>query len=237
MNETNVPPVLSMLNAAKEVFDSRKNFRLIFTYTFLTGMFILIESISFIVYIFTIGTKVGAISLDIVVTFILVLGLPLLILSPFSIYYSRGSVRKFESFVSSFYPIFLSAEVDLFVSNGESLNDSIISIIKSIDRDFERAKNIKDISDVFDIILKAKRKVATVAIMNEEYDYSKAKLKDIQTSAIEVSKKMRKKFCLLIIINTGQNNLNEIELNKIKGLRTIILEKTENGFKLNYVSK
>lgn len=237
MNETKVPPVLSMLNAAKEVFDSRKNFRLIFTYTFLTGVFILIESISFIVYVFTIRTRVGAISLDIVVTFILVLGLPLLILSPFSIYYSRGSVRKFESFVSSFYPIFLSAEVDLFVSNGESLNDSIISIIKSIDRDFERSKNIKDISDVFDIILKAKRKVATVAIMNEEYDYSKAKLKDIQTSAIEVSKKMRKKFCLLIIINTGQNNLNEIELNKIKGLRTIILEKTENGFKLNYVSK
>ena len=237
MNETKVPPVLSMLNAAKEVFDSRKNFRLIFTYTFLTGVFILIESISFIVYVFTIRTRVGAISLDIVVTFILVLGLPLLILSPFSIYYSRGSVRKFESFVSSFYPIFLSAEVDLFVSNGESLNDSIISIIKSIDRDFERSKNIKDMSNVFNIILKAKRKVATVAIMNEEYDYSKAKLKDIQTSAIEVSKKMRKKFCLLIIINTGQNNLNEIELNKIKGLRTIILEKTENGFKLNYVSK
>ena len=237
MNETKVPPVLSMLNAAKEVFDSRKNFRLIFTYTFLTGVFILIESISFIVYVFTIGTRVGAISLDIVVTFILVLGLPLLILSPFSIYYSRGSVRKFESFVSSFYPIFLGAEVDLFVSNGESLNDSIISIIKSIDRDFERSKNIKDMSNVFNIILKAKRKVATVAIMNEEYDYSKAKLKDVQISAIEVSKKMKKKFCLLIIINTGQNNLSEIELNKFKGLRTIILEKTENGFKLNYVSK
>ena len=237
MNETKVPPVLSMLNAAKEVFDSRKNFRLIFTYTLLTGVFILIESISFIVYIFTIGTKVGAISLDIVVTFILVLGLPLLILSPFSIYYSRGSVRKFESFVSSFYPIFLGAEVDLFVSNGESLNDSIISIIKSIDRDFERSKNIKDMSDIFDIILKAKRKVATVAIMNEEYDYSKATLKDVQISAIEVSKIMKKKFCLLIIINNGKNNLNEIELNKFKGLRTIILEKTENGFKLNYVSK
>ena len=73
--------------------------------------------------------------------------------------------------------------------------------------------------------------------MNEEYDYSKAKLKDVQISAIEVSKIMKKKFCLLIIINTGKNNLNEIELNKFKGLRTIILEKTENGFKLNYVSK
>ena len=63
MNNAKVPPVLSMLSAAREIFNSRRNFRLIFLFTFLSGLFILIEFIFFITFIVSNITVIKAVSL------------------------------------------------------------------------------------------------------------------------------------------------------------------------------
>lgn len=243
MNNSKVPPVLSMLSAAGDVFKSRKKFRLIFLYTFVSGIFILIEFVSFITYVFTKGTVVGDISLDIVVTFVLVLGFLLVVLSVPIVYYSKYSVRKFEAFVSNFYPIYLKTEIELFVPGEESLNDSIVSLIKTIDNDFKRAsenpnfpKKVIDITKKFDIILKARKKIAAVIIVNDVGNESE-KFKDIQLKAIELTKKLGKKSCMLVIVNSKEQLFNGDEFKDLKGLRTIILNESKNGFKLSYLSE
>lgn len=244
MNSAKVPPVLSMLFAAREIFNSRRNFRLIFLFTFLSGLFILIEFIFFITFIVSNITVIKAVSLDIVVTISIVLGFPLLLFAPFIIYYSRTGVKRFESFVSNFYPIFLKTEVDLFIPSSEYLRDSVISVLRSIDKDFEKAKVNPDISKKavevagsFDIILKAKGKIAAVLIMKDNKIRNSIELKEIQLDAERLRLTLRKNFCLLVIVTTQEGNLKEAVPENVKKLRTIILEKTSSGFKLDYVSQ
>ena len=62
-------------------------------------------------------------------------------------------------------------------------------------------------------------------------------LKEIQLDAERLRLTLRKNFCLLVIVTTQEGNLKEDVPENVKKLRTIILEKTSNGFKLDYVSQ
>lgn len=244
MNSAKAPPVLSMLSAARDIFNSRRIFRFIFLFTFLAGLFILIESIFFVVFVFSNDVLVKAVSLDIDITTILVLGLPLLLITPFIIFHSRTSVKMFESFVSSFYPIFLRTEVDLFISTSENISESVVSLIKTIDKDLERAKVNPPLSKragalahSFDITLKAKKKIAAVVVMKESNSHNETVIKELQSNAKELRRALRKNFCMLIIVNTDQSDLKDTDLGNSSKLRTIILKKTSNGFRLDYLSQ
>jgi hypothetical protein len=150
----------------------------------------------------------------------------------------------FESFVSSFYPIFLRTEVDLFISTSENISESVVSLIKTIDKDLERAKvnppfskRAGALAQCFDITLKAKKKIAAVVVMKEGNSQNETVIKELQSNAKELRRALRKNFCMLIIVNTDQSDLKDTDLENSSKLRTIILKKTSNGFRLDYLSQ
>lgn len=243
MNQTEVPPVLSMLSAARNIFISRRKFRLLFLYTILTGILILSFSACLFIYIYTIGTTVADFTLQLVVILCLILGFPLFLLTPFVIIYTKTNVKNFQSFVSSFYPIFLRTEIDLFLPTSENFNDSVISMMRTFDVDLKKSKinpnlpqKVKDISNSFDVILKSKRKVAAVKVVQELDDQFEKSIAKWQTDLMEISRAVRKSNSLLVVVSKGEKSKISQNIESIRKLRTIVLNSTENGFSLIFVS-
>jgi hypothetical protein len=73
--------------------------------------------------------------------------------------------------------------------------------------------------------------------MKEGNSQNETVIKELQSNAKELRRALRKNFCMLIIVNTDQSDLKDTDLENSSKLRTIILKKTSNGFRLDYLSQ
>lgn len=246
MIEGRTPPVLSMLNSAEEIFRMRKRFRSVLLWAILASIWVIVSSVLLITYA-VLGKHYGPFVIDAFVVILFLIGLPLLLMAPNTIYSSLKGSDKLEKFIEEFYPIWIKVRFELSVSPEGDLQDKIISVIENLDDDFEKytenptIKNDNlNISKNFDIIVKGKNRVAVVKIMDKDLVTEKLELEDNESEALVIAKMLKVKNATLIIVLTTKNKNNssplQINARPIKGVRTIVASYDASGFVVEKVT-
>ena len=192
MIEGRTPPVLSMLSSAEEIFRMRKKFRFVLLWTITASIWVIISSVLFVSYI-VLGKHYGPLALDAFIAILIVIGLPLLLLSPYIIYSSRKGSDRLENFIKEFYPIWIKVRFELSVSPEGDLHDKIISVIENLDDDFKKytenptiKKGHSNMNKKFDIIVKGKNRVAVVKIMDKDLVTEKLELENMEAVLVDM---------------------------------------------------
>ncbi len=236
------PPVLSMLNSAEKIFKMRRNFRFIFFWGILASVWIIISFAFFFAYL---GSPLPY-RLFLLYSFILIgffIGLPILILSPYIILSSSKRTTQFEQFLSTFYPIWVKAKVELFVSSPTGILKSIEMLISEIDdRLTEYDVNpkfptkYKNYVNTFDFTMKSKRRFATIKIASESDGFSQEELKSLQIESLKMANIFKFKSSLLVVVLENVKNMEERYIDDIASVRCIILGHYRAEFSLNFIS-
>ena len=240
MIDGRTPPVLSMLSSAEEIFRMRKKFRFVFLWTVITSLWMLISAILMISDVI-LGGHYGTIALYVFVVILIGIGFPLLLTSPYIIKSSFKGSTKLENFIEEFYPIWIKVRFELAVNSEGSLHDKLISIIENLDDDFRiyvENPNIKNdpsnICKKFDIIVKGKKRVAVVKVIDKKSIPEILELEDTEIEAHTVAKMLKaiNATLIIILINQNKDNPNGLKINTeiVKGVRTIIASYDDSGF-------
>ncbi len=246
MIEGRTPPVLSMLSSAEEIFRMRRKFRFVLLWTITASIWVIISSVLFVSYII-LGKHYGPLALDAFIVVLIVIGLPLLLLSPYIIYSSRKGSDRLENFIKEFYPIWIKVRFELSLNLEGDLHDKIISVIENLDDDFKKytvnpaiKKDQSQISKKFDIIVKGKNRVAAVKIMAGSSVTEKLELENMEREASAIAKMLKVKSATLIVVLTTQNkessSVPQISVKPVKGVRTIVVSYDDSGFLVEKVT-
>jgi hypothetical protein len=236
------PPVLSMLNSAEKIFKMRRNFRFIFFWAILASVWIIISFAVFFAYLI-LPLPYKLIVLDSFVLLGFFIGLLILILSPYVILSSSKRTTQFEQFLSTFYPIWVKAKVELYVPSPTEIPKSIEMLISEIDDRLTKydvnpkiPTKYKSSVSVFDFIMKSKRRFATIKIVRESDSFSQEELKSLQRESLKMANIFKFKSSLLVVVLENVKSMEERYIDDMAGVRSIILGYYHSEFSLNFIS-
>jgi hypothetical protein len=234
------PPVLSMLNSAEDIFRMRKKYRFVLLWTITASIWIIASS-ALIILDIVLGKQYATFALDAFVALIIVIGIPLFITSFFAVNDSAKGSVKLENFIKEFYPIWVKVRFELSVSSEGTLEQKISTILGDMDNDFKKyilnpsiKKDSAGIAKNFTSIIKGKKQVATIKVMEKNSPEDALDINQFQIETNKVAKLIRAKSAMLIVVLMDEKHSSLKDINfkedRVNWVRSIIVSYDGSNF-------